>query len=62
MKITQPRITVASVAAEIDGKRRPAPQPLGTWMTRWYHMYRATPAIVEKPEFAFVPQLNRSAA
>ena len=29
------RLTVASIAPVVDGRRRPAPQPLGTWMSRW---------------------------
>ncbi len=59
---TTPRLTVASVAPVIDGRRRPAPQPLGTWMTRWYAVYQHTPATVRAPKAQLVPQLTRSAA
>ncbi len=33
------RLTVDAIAPEIDGVRRPAPQPLGTWMSRWAAIY-----------------------
>lgn len=56
------RLTVASMAPVINGRRRPAPQPLGTWMTRWYAAYQQTPALVAAPEMRLVPQLTRSAA
>lgn len=59
---TTPRLTVASVAPMIDGRRRPAPQPLGTWMTRWYAIYQQTPTVTSTPELQLVPQLTRSAA
>jgi len=45
------RLTVDAIAPEIDGVRRPAPQPLGTWMSRWAGIYLdATPTVVVTPD------------
>lgn len=33
------RLTVESIAPVIAGHRRTAPQPLGTWMSRWSFLY-----------------------
>ena len=45
------RLTVDAIAPEIDGVRRPAPQPLGTWMSRWAAIYLdAAPAATTAPE------------
>jgi len=45
------RLTVDAIAPMIDGARRPAPQPLGTWMSRWAAIY--TPeATASAPETA----------
>ncbi|MBK9739052.1 MAG: hypothetical protein IPO93_06000 [Actinobacteria bacterium] len=33
------RLSVESIAPLIDGIAHPAPQPLGTWMTRWSFLY-----------------------
>jgi hypothetical protein len=39
----QTRLTVESIAPVIDGTVRPAPQPLGTWMSRWASIYLDAP-------------------
>lgn len=36
---TARRLTVDSVAPVIDGVTHTAPQPLGTWMSRWAFVY-----------------------
>ncbi len=33
------RMTVRTVAPTINGELAPAPQPMGTWMTRWAALY-----------------------
>jgi hypothetical protein len=33
------RLTVDAIAPTVDGLRRPAPQPLGTWFSRWACLY-----------------------
>lgn len=56
MNNTTPRpLTVDSVAPVINGIPTPAPQPMGTWFTRWHHIY-AEPA-AEAPELAPTPTL-----
>lgn len=44
MNHTTPRqLTVATVAPVVDGAVRIAPRPMGTWFSRWHHVYTATP-------------------
>lgn len=38
---SSPRLTVEAIAPVIDTDRRPASQPLGTWMSRWHAIYLA---------------------
>jgi hypothetical protein len=40
----QTRLTVESIAPVINGEVRPAPQPLGTWMSRWASIYLDAPS------------------
>ena len=45
MNNTTPRpLTVDSVAPIVNGIPTPAPQPMGTWFTRWHHLYTEAPA------------------
>jgi len=41
---TPRRLTVATVAPVVDGTARIAPHPMGTWFSRWHHLYTAAPA------------------
>lgn len=55
------RLTVASVAPVVDGRRRPAPQPLGTWMSRWATAVYLTPPPAV-PARVDAPMVRRPAA
>lgn len=41
---TPRRLTVDCIAPTIAGAPQPAPQPLGTWFSRWHHVYADVPA------------------
>lgn len=43
---TPRRLTVATVAPVVDGTARIAPYPMGTWFSRWHHVYTAAPAAI----------------
>jgi hypothetical protein len=43
------RLTVESLAPLVSGCLRPAPQPLGTWMSRWSVVYGDAATRVEPP-------------
>lgn len=43
MNPTTPRLTVETVAPTV-GDTSVAPQPLGTWFSRWHRLYTHTPA------------------
>jgi hypothetical protein len=40
---TPRRLTCASIAPLVDGEPRIAPQGLGTWFSRWHHLYTERP-------------------
>jgi hypothetical protein len=52
------RLTVDAIAPVVDGTLRPAPQPLGTWMSRWACIYLdAAPATSVLPAPAALADL-----
>ena len=57
---TPRRLTAASVAPIKDGTPRVAPQPLGTWFTRWHHVYATEP--VPAATTTVTPTLPRPSA
>lgn len=56
---TPERLTTAGVAPCIDGIRRPAPQPMGTWFSRWHHLYTQAPTPVAAADDSTVTPLPR---
>lgn len=42
MHDTTSALALETTAPVVDGLRRVAPQPLGTWMSRWWFLYTDT--------------------
>lgn len=62
MKPTTPtRLTVETIAPLVAGTPAPAQQPLGTWFSRWHHVYSAAPATPAMADDARTPALPRRA-
>lgn len=40
---TPRRLTCTTIARSANGEPRIAPQPLGTWFSRWHHLYLGAP-------------------
>lgn len=59
MNPTTPRLTVETVAPTI-GDTCAAPQPLGTWFSRWHQLYTHTPAPSEAAPHELASALPRT--
>lgn len=60
MHDTTSALTLETTAPVVDGQRRVAPQPLGTWMSRWWFLYSdATVTIPASSSEDTVPSLPR---
>lgn len=59
MNHTTPRLTVETIAPTA-GDTTAAPQPLGTWFSRWHRLYTSTPATTEATSTSTASALPRT--